>query len=213
MRVVVVMGYSADPMSRPSPEPSLPPWQRLLVVVAHPDDESFGLGAVIAAFTAGGTAVHVLCLTRGEASTLGEGVADLAEVRRGELELAGAALGVAGTTLLDWPDGHLDVSGVTAHPDHVAATSAAVAAATSRGLPVLAWTLPEAVAATVNEEWGTAMRGCPDEALDLAVAGSRDRQMLAVRAHASQAVPGSPLWRRLELLGDTEWLRWVTDAR
>ena len=27
--------------------------------------------------------------------------------------------------------------------------------------------------------------------------------------HASQAVPGSPLWRRLELLGSTENLVWL----
>jgi LmbE family N-acetylglucosaminyl deacetylase len=41
-----------------------------LAVIAHPDDESFGLGAVLAAFGAG-TQVRVLCFTRGEASTLG----------------------------------------------------------------------------------------------------------------------------------------------
>jgi mycothiol S-conjugate amidase len=49
----------------------------MLVVIAHPDDESFGLGAVIGQFTAHGTAVHVLCYTRGEASTVNETGADL----------------------------------------------------------------------------------------------------------------------------------------
>jgi LmbE family N-acetylglucosaminyl deacetylase len=36
-----------------------------LAVVAHPDDESFGLGAVLSAFIDSGTRVSVLCFTRG----------------------------------------------------------------------------------------------------------------------------------------------------
>jgi hypothetical protein len=48
----------------------LPVWTSVLVVVAHPDDESFGLGAILDAFTAAGATVEVLCLTHGEASTL-----------------------------------------------------------------------------------------------------------------------------------------------
>ncbi len=50
----------------------MPAWRSVLAVVAHPDDESFGLGAVIDALTSAGAAVHVLCFTRGEASTLNE---------------------------------------------------------------------------------------------------------------------------------------------
>src|ERR1039457_5379767 len=55
----------------------LPDWRHALVVVAHPDDETFGLGAIAGSFTAGGTAVHVLCFTHGEASTLSENHAEL----------------------------------------------------------------------------------------------------------------------------------------
>jgi len=33
------------------------------VVVAHPDDESFGLGAIISQMTATGAADHILCYT------------------------------------------------------------------------------------------------------------------------------------------------------
>ena len=56
----------------PAREPRglLPPWPAVLAVVAHPDDESFGLGAIIDKMTSAGAAVHVLCYTRGEASTL-----------------------------------------------------------------------------------------------------------------------------------------------
>ena len=85
----------------------LPGWRSALVVVAHPDDETFGLGALIARLTASGTAVHVLCFTRGEASTLNENDSDLLAARARELRQAGSALGVASVTLLDYPDSRL----------------------------------------------------------------------------------------------------------
>ena len=147
---------------------TLPAWRSVLVVVAHPDDESFGLGAVIDAFVRGGSRVRVLCLTRGEASTVHGVGGDLSALRATELRLAAAELGADTAVLKDHPDGHLrpdsaqvvreiedeavasyadgllvfDSSGVTGHLDHVAATAAAVHAATDLGLPVLAWTLP-----------------------------------------------------------------------
>jgi hypothetical protein len=48
----------------------LPRLARVLAVCAHPDDESFGLGAVLAAFTGAGAESSMLCFTHGEASTL-----------------------------------------------------------------------------------------------------------------------------------------------
>ena len=81
------------------------------VTVAHPDDESFGLGALIAALVRLGVEVRLLCFTKGEASTLGT-VEDLA-VRRAE-ELLEASHCLGEVALLDYPDGHL--SGVTNRP-------------------------------------------------------------------------------------------------
>jgi len=49
---------------------SLPRWSEMLAVGAHPDDESFGMGAVLAPFAQGETRITVLSFTRGEASTL-----------------------------------------------------------------------------------------------------------------------------------------------
>lgn len=40
--------------------------RRLLVVIAHPDDESFGPGGTIAYYANQGVTVHVVCATRGE---------------------------------------------------------------------------------------------------------------------------------------------------
>ncbi|MHA6523735.1 PIG-L deacetylase family protein [Tessaracoccus sp. G1721] len=216
----------------------LPVWNRVLVVVAHPDDESFGLGGVIGRLVDDGADVSVLCLTAGEASTLGA-APDLARTRALELEAAAEVLGCRSTTLLAHPDGGLrgreqelvaDVElavdtaapdgllvfavegGVTGHPDHEAASRAAIAVAAGRGLPVLEWGLPEEVAATLRDEFGGAFAGHVDEALPVVVTVDRGRQLAAAHLHVSQAVPGSVLWRRLELLGDREHLRLTRPA-
>jgi LmbE family N-acetylglucosaminyl deacetylase len=63
----------------------LPRWRSVLAVVAHPDDESFALGAILAGFADAGTEVSVLCLTRGEASTLHGVAGDLLQLRGSEL--------------------------------------------------------------------------------------------------------------------------------
>ena len=215
---------------------ALPGWKSVLAVVAHPDDESFGLGAVLDAFVRAGAAVEVLCLTHGEASTLHGAPGDLASLRGAELSAAAAALGVTSAVLHDHPDGALgdlcrtrlatevvavaessgahglvvfDSSGVTGHPDHVAASSAALLAAETLNLPVLGWTLPEGVAAQLNQEQGTSFTGHSPGDVDLVVTVDRVRQRVACQAHVSQALPSSVLWRRLELLGDTEGLRWL----
>ena len=226
----------APPAAMPA-EAHLPGWRNVLVVIAHPDDESFGLGGLVGAFTDRGSRVQVLCFTKGEASTLGGDLSDLAVVRTEELAAAGAALGTAGTILLDHPDGRLGelveqdlvddvaeavrqqspdgilvfdpVGGVTGHADHAAASRAAVAVARAHGIPVLGWALPTAVADALNTEYAAAFVGYADTELHISVHVDRARQQRAIAAHASQAVPGSVLWRRLELLGDREHLRWV----
>lgn len=210
----------------------LPDWQRVLVVVAHPDDESFGLGAIVSEFTAAGAEVSVLCFTAGEASTLGA-APDLAATRTIELQTAAEYLGCRRTLLRDFPDGGLatlpaelsaDIAaacdelhpdgllifapdgGITGHPDHEAASRAALAVAAERGLPVLAWGLPLEVTDALNQEFGAGFTGHAPERFAVGVRVDRARQMVAVHDHASQAVPGSVLWRRLELQGDREFL-------
>ena len=215
---------------------TLPAWPGALVVIAHPDDESFGLGAVIDQLTAAGSAVYIVCYTHGGASTLNRTHADLHRSREAELRRAAAELGAADVTLLDYPDGGLagvpaaelathvaeavvganasgllvfDDTGVTGHPDHRAATCAAALAGRRAGLPVLAWTLPMAVAARLSADTGQPFCGQPPDRIDLCVRVSRERQRRAALLHASQISPGSVLWRRLALLGDREYLRWL----
>lgn len=213
----------------------LPGWRSVLAVVAHPDDESFGLGAVLSAFGAGAQ-VSVLCFTHGEASSLHGVAGDLRIVRGAELRAAAKELGVHSVTLLGYPDGGLsavpvetlvaevvaaafpgaaegllvfDPSGVTGHPDHRAATVAALSAAEELDLPVLGWTLPHEVAATLNAEVGAAFVGHVPAEVDVVLPVERERQRAAIACHPSQALPTSVLWRRLELLGEVEHLRWL----
>ena len=79
---------------------------KLLVVVAHPDDETFGTGSVIARAAQKGAEVVVCCATHGE---LGEARANsvpagatLAEVRAGELRDAATLLRATRVRLLDF---------------------------------------------------------------------------------------------------------------
>lgn len=213
---------------------ALSPSRRVLAVVAHPDDESFGLGAVLSAVTDAHGFAAVLCFTHGEASTLGEQTVDLHRVRARELEAAAGELGISSVRLLDYPDGQLasvplaalrdDVTaaiddanadsllvfgqrGVTGHPDHVRATEAALAAARTRRLPVVAWTLSADVARTLNSEFGTGFEGgCAGEQVG-SLTVDRERQLRAIAQHHSQAAHNPVLWRRLALQGDQECLR------
>ncbi len=85
---------------------------RMLVVVAHPDDETFGCGSLLAHATRTGMTTMVACATRGEAGTPPEGFdlsgRSLAEVRVDELHTAADLLGVDQVQVLDWGDSGMD---------------------------------------------------------------------------------------------------------
>lgn len=210
---------------------SLPPAERVLAVCAHPDDESFGLGAVISAFRTAGAGVDVVCFTRGEASSLTEGgISDLARVRAAEFECAATSLGVSTSTLLDYPDGALaevpldtlashlegrpdlllvfDEDGISGHPDHRRATEVALEWGRSREVPVLAWAISPTVADRLNAEFGTRFAG--RAAVDFVVRVDRTAQREAIACHQSQSATNPVLWRRLELMGNEERLRWIS---
>jgi len=218
----------------------LPVVTAALAVIAHPDDESFGLGAVLGALVDAGTRVAGLCFTHGEASTLGPAGADLPELRAAELAEAARALRIAPVELLDYADGLLadtavaeladrvveaarcqhadllvvfDEGGITGHRDHRAATEAALTAAGRLALPVLAWAVSEAVAAALNAEFGASFVGRPPDQIDITLTVERTRQLEAIACHRSQSGANPVLWRRLQLSGDGEPLRWLSADR
>jgi len=80
----------------------------LLVILAHPDDESFGPGATLAKYASEGVAVHYLCGTRGESGTVDadklHGYNNVGELRTAELMCAAKELGLAGVHFLGYRD-------------------------------------------------------------------------------------------------------------
>lgn len=70
---------------------------RLLAVLAHPDDESFGMGGTLARYADQGVEVHIAIATDGVAGSVAGGyehtLKELAAVRRRELEAAVRVLG------------------------------------------------------------------------------------------------------------------------
>lgn len=86
--------------------------QRMLVAVAHPDDETFGCGSLVAHAAARDVDVTILCATRGEAGSPAPGsgieVADLPAVREAELHEAAALLGAGRVRLLTHRDSGMD---------------------------------------------------------------------------------------------------------
>jgi LmbE family N-acetylglucosaminyl deacetylase len=89
----------------------------LLIVYAHPDDESFSNAGMIARYSAAGVAVHYACATRGECGAappeLLAGHADLAALRTAELVCAARTLGMAAVHFLGYRD-----SGMAGAPDN-----------------------------------------------------------------------------------------------
>ena len=178
----------------------------------------------------------MLCCTQGEASTLGPGPADLRRTRARELAAAAAVLGMAGTTLLDYPDGGLasipaatlaarvhqhvqlarpdallvfDEGGITGHPDHCQAAAPALSAAGQPNLPVIAWAIPGHVAALLNTEFRTSLAGRPPAQIEKVITVDRATQLKAIACHTSQSAGNPVLWRRVELLGYVEHLRYL----
>ena len=91
--------------------------RKLMAVLAHPDDESLGLGGTLAKYAADGVDVSLVTATRGETGrfdghppgdTNHPGPSALGTIREAEVRRAAAVLGIGSVVLLDYPDRHLD---------------------------------------------------------------------------------------------------------
>jgi LmbE family N-acetylglucosaminyl deacetylase len=122
--------------------------KKILLVLAHPDDESFPLGGTIAKYVSAGWRVDLITATKGEAGDPGlySDTIDLGTVREKELAEAAKELGIASVTHLGYTDGKLsainpgeleeviyqqlalhrpdivftyETNGISNHPDHI----------------------------------------------------------------------------------------------
>lgn len=93
----------------------------ILSVLAHPDDESFGMGGTLALYAQKGCDVYLVCATRGEVGDVDpkhmQGFSSIAELREGELRCAAGHLGLKGVFFLDYRDSGMPGSPDNLHPD------------------------------------------------------------------------------------------------
>jgi N-acetylglucosamine malate deacetylase 2 len=208
-----------------SPAGTLPLALSVLAVTARPGLESEDLGGLLYAFRRVGATLSLLCLTRGEGGTRNAAAARLEAIRPWELQLACSVLGVFDLTVAGYPDGGLYRQPMAELTDRVSrairqhrpdllliiapeagdrddytVAVAARAAAARAGVPVAGRTTPGAPGAWV---------------IDLGADADTARaiQKSAAAAHSSQADSLPATLRRLDLLDDTEALRWVLPPR
>ncbi|RDH76417.1 PIG-L family deacetylase [Mycolicibacterium moriokaense] len=132
----------------------------MVLVAAHPDDETLGLGATAAMLSRRGVTVQIVAVTDGEAAypDTPDGREGLARLRRDELKAAAHRLGLPKPIFLRMPDGEVATHEMRltirleallagfdpgawcaatwrgdGHPDHEATGRAAAAAARSAG--------------------------------------------------------------------------------
>ncbi|PDW03477.1 PIG-L family deacetylase [Candidatus Viridilinea mediisalina] len=93
---------------------------RLLAVLAHPDDESFGAGGTLARYAWMGAQVDLICATGGEEGAAEDrylvGYSSLAERRAAELQCAAQALGLQHVIRLDYRDSGMAGTPANQHP-------------------------------------------------------------------------------------------------
>src|SRR5689334_8274495 len=183
--------------------------RRLLLVHAHPDDESIGTGATIARYAAEGAQVTLVTCTRGELGEvippelayLATGGERLGEYQITELAAACAALGIGDQRFLGVPGRWRDsgMMGLPAHtsPDcfwqahRVTSDAIGMAASPEQGQPwqvakFYATAMPRSVAVAASVDHFVPF--VPDEQVTTEIDGSAylEAKTAAMRAHATQ---------------------------
>lgn len=194
-----------------APELDLTSCSEIIVVAAHPDDETLGFGAALATLTGLGARVQVVAASDGGASHPGLDRRDLESTRRAELHDAMTVLGVAAPICLGMPDGELssyedrlavrltemlaDRPGTPwiaatwrgdGHPDHEAVGRAAAVAAQRRGAVLVEypiWMWHWATPGDIAVPWDR-LRAVP------VAADALDRKAVAAQCYRSQMKMG-----------------------
>ncbi len=110
----------------------------LLAVMAHPDDESFGIGGTLAKYAREGVDVHLICATDGASGTVSpellDGYASISELRLQELRCAADKLGLASMTMAGYRDSGMAGSEDNLHPHSLTAQKVEDVAANFAGV-------------------------------------------------------------------------------
>lgn len=95
--------------------------KKILAVLAHPDDESFGLGGTLALYAQRGVDTYYVCATRGEEGTVDaehmKNFKDTAEMRTDELMRAAKYLGLKEVFFLGYRDSGMPGMESNSHPN------------------------------------------------------------------------------------------------
>ena len=95
--------------------------KKILAVLAHPDDESFGMGGTLALYARQGAEVHLMCATKGEAGDVDSKYLleynSIAERREAELMCAAGILGMQKVHFMGYRDSGMTGSEDNQHPD------------------------------------------------------------------------------------------------
>ncbi len=131
----------------------------LLAVHAHPDDEASKGAGTVAKYRAEGVRTVLVCCTGGEegdihnpAMDLPEVKADIAAVRRAELDKAAAIIGYDEVEMLGYRDSGMPDSEANAHPESFA--SAPLDEAVGRLVTIIRRTRPHVVVTYGDEQGG-----------------------------------------------------------
>lgn len=94
--------------------------KKMLVVVAHPDDETFGMGGTLALYAHLGVEIHLICATRGEVGEVEaeklDSFSSIGELREHELRCAADVLGLRKVHFLGYRDSGMPGSDENKNP-------------------------------------------------------------------------------------------------
>lgn len=189
--------------------------KRMLVILAHPDDESFAVGGTLVKYAHQGIQVILLCLTRGKAGISGVSREKAGKIREHELLQAAKYLGIE-VHFLGYQDGELSVAdpakllehitcwiglvepqviltfgpdGISGHPDHVT-VSHIVTQAVEKFFPTICLLYIAPSEATVFGCGVSTSSVNPEVPLvSVDISDYKTEKMRAIQSHASQHPP------------------------
>jgi N-acetylglucosamine malate deacetylase 2 len=194
----------------------------LLVITAHPDDESFPMGGTLAKYASEGVRVVLVSATSGEAGIPGMRPSQTAALRKNELRAAASILGVARLEFLDYPDGNLAAAdagevvsrlvaimekeapqvvitfgpdGISGHPDHIAIYRFTTQAVRQSNINTRLYHLAPSEATQQGCGVPLTQRPAGEPVVGIDVGAFLVTKVRAMQAHASQnpPFPGDPV--------------------